>query len=623
MPNSPTQDPHEARLYPAGQPLASADAPKLGICLSGGGSRALTCALGQLSGLRSLPDPGDAGRTLLERADYLSSVSGGSWAAVLYTFLPGTIDGQAVGDDEFLITPTAPGVLKKKGEDVPDPANVAWLHRHCLGNAPQQWRLTRIAELLYTLYRWEFFDHPERWRWFWIAAVGELILKPFALYDAEYDPGVDVIQPARAFSLSAEHILETITPANPTLTPNAFYTARSDRTPLFVNTNVLQRPKMVDSPQVPVQATPVTTGLLGRSPDERLTGGGGVESFGFTSQLLGPGGQPETASIGVSRNYSLCDIAGCSSAFFAEGLLGYLNEAIDDLIDEIERVLTRKLHFGFLARRAAARVRRKLEPFLDCDASQLIPHYNYWPLGSVADPDNTTYGFSDGGDFENTGILGMLARSDADRLISFVNSLTPLSRDPDTDEVMVAGQLAGLFGYRSQPEDGRWVSWGGMSPHHPMSFAQVFSDRDDEFSRLRQGLYEASCGGAGRDSDLGTFTAAFSQSLETVDNPVAHIQGGRRVQVLWVYNNRVNRWQDSISDNQIRSDLTRGQANQNPDGTPLDPPGKAEGPVKNFPWYRTGSQIEIDKEGVNMLAQLSAWNVREIEPLIASLIADD
>jgi hypothetical protein len=39
-----------------------------------------------------------------------------------------------------------------------------------------------------------------------------------------------------------------------------------------------------------------------------------VESFGFTSTLNGPGGASGTASIATVRNYSLCDIAGCSSA---------------------------------------------------------------------------------------------------------------------------------------------------------------------------------------------------------------------------------------------------------------------------------------------------------------------
>ena len=58
----------------------------IAVCFSGGGSRALTCAWGQLLGLNTLKD--ESGKPLLDEVRYISSVSGGSWAAVLYTFRP-------------------------------------------------------------------------------------------------------------------------------------------------------------------------------------------------------------------------------------------------------------------------------------------------------------------------------------------------------------------------------------------------------------------------------------------------------------------------------------------------------------------------------------------------------
>src|SRR4051794_17191246 len=60
-----------------------------GLCFSGGGSRALSAAMGQMRGLRELG--------LLSRARYISCVSGGSWASTAYTFLPSFIT-----DDDFL-----------------------------------------------------------------------------------------------------------------------------------------------------------------------------------------------------------------------------------------------------------------------------------------------------------------------------------------------------------------------------------------------------------------------------------------------------------------------------------------------------------------------------------------
>jgi len=610
----------EAPLYPEPPLQTNATQPTFGVCVSGGGSRALTCALGQLSGLRSLPDPGDAGRTLLDRVDHLSAVSGGSWASVLFTFLPETIGGQPVGDDDFLIAPTAPADLVKGASTEPGAGNVSYLNPYSLGTAPQRFDLRVVARLLYTLYKWGFFSDHGKWPWFWISVVGELILKPWELFDARFDPAKDYLEPARFFSLSKEYVEQRITPSNPSLDPAQFYPVRAGRPPLIVNSNLLQSVSEVSPPQIPVQSTPIETGILGQSPDGTIAGGGSVESFAFTGRLQGQGPSPQTAAVTLDRRYSLCDIAGCSSAFFADFLLQFMNKEIDHITEELVEHL-KVGRFDFLARWIARRVRRKVEAFLDADASQLIPQYNYWPLAEVAspEPENKTFGFSDGGDFENTGILGLLARTNANRVLSFVNSATPLTRTGDL--IVVAGQIAQLFGYKPKPGANGWETYGGMQPDEPMSFAQVFSDAGGEFAALREGLYNASRGGSGHPEPLGSQTVAFRQGLETVANPVAHIAGGRSIEVLWVYNNRVNAWQDAITDGPLTEDLEAGQGGQIKDGSPRSPAVANHGPLANFPWYATGSQIHLDREAVNMLAQLSAWNVQQLADQIGELIA--
>lgn len=148
-----------------------------------------------------------------------------------------------------------------------------------------------------------------------------------------------------------------------------------------------------------------------------------------------------------------------------------------------------------------------------------------------------------------------------------------------------------------------------------MSYVQVFDAENGELEALLEGLYQASCG----DSGLGSHTAAFRQTLTTVDNPVAGIEAGRSVQVLWVYNNRVNAWQEAIQDHDLQADLEAGQEGQNHDGSPNG--NKGRGPLANFPWYSTGEQIHLDKEAVNMLAQLASWNVAQLEGEIAELLA--
>ena len=250
----------QAGIDPVSSLISGGKNVKLGLCFSGGGSRALTCALGQLSGLRTLPHPDDAAKSFLDRVDYLSSVSGGTWASVLYTFMPETINGRAITDDDILIKPIDPKDLIKDEESKANPANVSYMAPFCLGTAPQRTSigdfLKKIAEM--TL-KWELLTEGERRRWTWIILIGEFILQPFGLYDARYDRKKNYIEPTKYFSLSPEHIDACIKPDNPSLDASEFYTCRPARPALIVNTNLIQDSS--GCPQIPAQATPVCCGV--------------------------------------------------------------------------------------------------------------------------------------------------------------------------------------------------------------------------------------------------------------------------------------------------------------------------------------------------------------------------
>jgi hypothetical protein len=598
---------YQASIFPlAGN--AEAAGPGLALCLSGGGSRALSCALGQLSGLRSIKNPTDPAKSVLDSIAYVSSVSGGSWASVLYTYLPTTIS-----DDEFLIQVVPPDQLVKKAPSVQEPENVSYMAPNCLGNAPGQFNAKTLSSLVYAMYEWGLFSSAEKASWWWIAAVGELILKPFGLYSAVYNPNVNYNQPSMFFSLSGKYVTDAITQYNASLTPDQFYpTRRSYR--LFVNTNVMQNYTVPATAQIPVQATPTTTSVLGKSPDGSIVGGGSVESFGFTSTLIGPGTSGQFATVAQPRRYSLCDITGCSSAFYADVLLDYIDNYLAGQVQqEIVNYLVNTLHWTKdKAKLLASFLIGLLKIFANYEAGNTIPKYNFWPVNATGQspPPNTVYGFSDGGNFDNTGILGVLAQTGADRIIAFINSQEPIgvfgSSSPPL--VTVSGQIALLFGYQYVPVNGVFQSYGGMSPSQPMSYVQVFSDANGEFAALRQGLYDASSGGD--PTKLGDHVAAFQQTLTTVDNPVANIKGGRKVTVLWVHNNRVNDWQNAIKDQGIVSDLRAGQSSS-PNPTL---------PLANFPNYNTVTQLWLGPESVNMLAQLSAWNVQQLTSTIVKML---
>ena len=564
-----------AKLYPA---VTQSDPtqPVLGICLSGGGSRALTCALGQLSALDQMTLPN--GQPILGPTQYISSVSGGSWASVLYTFLPQTINGTSVSDADFLIEPTPPQNLTMEG--------VSSMGQYCMGTAPQQFSLANIGVVLKTLMDAGFFLNPSQWSWFWIAGIGEIILKPFALYSATYNSSGPFVQPSLMFSLSTNEVAQSITKYNPSLGPSDFYLVRENRPLLIVNTNLLEDYQLPSTPQIPVQATPIATSVLGHSPNGTVLGGGGAESFGFTSILNGPGPMDGTASITTDRNYSLCDIAGCSSAFFASLLLQYIDDLEDDIVNELVKYLVNDLHWHQWAADAVGFALKVALNAFTSDASDVIPAYNYWPESQVSSPSNKTLGFSDGGDFDNTGILGLLAQTNVNKIIAFVNTETAIggtATNPTTDSSI--GLLFGKGGAGSGNLDG----------------VQVFED-NGAFLAVQQGLYSASCGGG---LTLGKATAAFlQQGLVTIPNSVANIAGGRVVDVLWVYNNPVSDWQGQIADQAIQNDLNHVST--------------VGSPLWNFPNYFTGEQIYLGVEAVNMLAQLSAWNVQQLNGTIAA-----
>ena len=71
----------------------------------------------------------------------------------------------------------------------------------------------------------------------------------------------------------------------------------------------------------PVQITPFISGVFGTPRGEdangREPGGGGVSTFGFNSAYISGGG---TTTVAQTRQWSLTDAVGTSSAFFAEVL---------------------------------------------------------------------------------------------------------------------------------------------------------------------------------------------------------------------------------------------------------------------------------------------------------------
>src|SRR5688500_16470332 len=75
--------------------FVQADTPgNVGVCLSGGGSRALSAGMGQLRALKFLTANG---KPLLDQVKAFSTVSGGSWLGVSWAY-----NNSGKSEDDFL-----------------------------------------------------------------------------------------------------------------------------------------------------------------------------------------------------------------------------------------------------------------------------------------------------------------------------------------------------------------------------------------------------------------------------------------------------------------------------------------------------------------------------------------
>jgi hypothetical protein len=394
----------------------------------------------------------------------------------------------------------------------------------------------------------------------------------------------------------------------------------------------------------PVQSTAFLTGIIGTPGGTDANGlppgGGGVTSFAFNSQ---PEGQEAgLVKLEQMRQWALTDSIGTSSAFFAETLTNafadweqnpdHFFDAVADIAEDLERwlkemvddlgivgKLLNRLVEGFAnvvqldrSRRAqnieqvfeAMGVNRKelADNFHELTPEGLVPRYGYWPVGHpkpVRHFKDTA--FADGGNLENTGVSGLLAYSDIDNLIAFVNSSTPMKQgnlgvfDANGTEapgtrVVIDSQIPPLFGYQPYQEDkGYRLYAGDENPQaEVMRFNQVFPS--PAFAELLSGLWRNS--GNAQFPGSNQRPAVCRQTLSVQANPWFSIAGGKTVGVLWVYKNRVRDWYQRLSP-EVQGILGD-----------FDDPESFSG----FPHYSTFN-TELNATQINLLASLSAWDV--------------
>lgn len=625
---------YQAAIYPTTSPnptVANADRARkrIGVCFSGGGSRALTCAWGQMIGLTTLAD--GSGKALMDQVRYLSSVSGGTWASALYTFRASTLS-----DAEFLGPAYAPAQLFY-GPAAGGGLDVRTMGANSLGRVPQNFANLEtldpfdsiIAEFLVDMML-KGIPLSQSAQWLWMYIVGKDVLAHFGLYGYENSLFHPKQTPwnydgARYFSLSPGYAARKIFDRPSPPPQGAFTYARTGAggapagPMLIMNTNVVGKSdpalKMSGPLQIPMQVSPVAAGIYGANPiaaDD--VGGGSVESFAFSSTLAGAGSMPGSVAAGFPRAYSLADIASCSSAFYAALLAEPLTAVSGALREADSAALARR--FGPLLDKGIALAVSDLQAKLEAPKSRaeqlkdLVPKYNYWPVGAVASGPaaNRITQFTDGGDLENSGVAGLLAQvqGDVDTVVAFVNGAEVL--EVKNGSIAAGIQVAPLFGlaYDSGQNQFQPYQAKGLNPftgqNDPTGFLQIFANTHGEFDALRQGLY-ASNGGGARSGP-----AFCAQKLTTIPNTLLGIRGGDALTLLWVQNAVVGDWQGAIADPTLRQKLAEGQQKG----------GMAE--FANFPYYSTGLKIHQTAAETNALAQMWAWcTCNPASPLSATL----
>ncbi len=461
---------------------ASLGGPQVGLCLSGGGTRAASCSMGALRALQSLG--------LLDRVQLLSTVSGGGWAGSIYMYsgasLPDTL-GPMVPDD---------GLSKLRWSSGGTPFDLSQLGAQTIGKFCTNIGWEALVQGVVDLY-WTYGDKLSV-RTYWPRLIGKLVLEPYGLGDHVDANGA----PTKYYSAQRSLFPIAIAPRNPHLDESSFYFSRSGR-PWWVANSTFNAP----GTQVayPFWQSELDVGIYPQFPGQgiggRDLGGGGIDPFTFGTQTPSSyGGGLFTANTPAGQ-YSLSDPVGTSSAAFGVELFSRLPAWLRSIIGDI------------------------------------TPQFPYWPVMSPGQPAQN-YDFSDGAGLDNSAVCGMLGWSGVESIVSIVSTEIATVVDGSQpvgsiDAVQMDSSIPALFG---------WIwdgSLGGYRPTVPSDgnpyLVRAFNPGD--FKALVDGLRSAiGTGGA----------AIARVKTTTVTNPRFGIKAGRAIDVLFVFNYQAPRFWYSL-----------------------------------------------------------------------------
>jgi hypothetical protein len=459
-------------VYPEREAGIVRSSEPAGVAFSGGGNRAMVAAWGQL---RALVETG-----LIDRVDYISAVSGGSWASTAFTYYN---DG-ARNDEEFLGRTSAPNQIRTAELDRISPTS--------LGAAATESFMGRLVEQALEVAVGRITPNEV-----WLRAVGATFFERFGIY-RRAEP---------AYISYDANTVEEIVRRNPSLRPEQFATVRNapgdaKRPYLLVNATLMW-PNAGN--MVHFEYTPLAAGSKRRltlydppgdtSAKSQTVGGGFIETFAFSGGAPA-GWPPQDRVVRVPpplQPFSLAFASGTSSAAFA---------ATNASLVGANALLNRYILQG-------------------------PPIAQYWPW-TDSSPEAQTFTFGDGGSLENFGVIPLLLHG-VRRMVVFVNTERRLGLDYDP------GESEPWTSPSIQELDGNFSTLFGILPHDrqqpPTPNNQVF--RTSDLRGVVRALQAAQREGG---------PAIARTRLEVQPNDWWGLDGGWPVDVCWVYLEQVREW---------------------------------------------------------------------------------
>ena len=334
-----------------------------GICFSGGGTRSCAASFGYLRGLRRLG--------ILSSIDYITGVSGGSWAVVIYKFARSSIDEDTLLDTSRALIPKSDVDLRTIGSRSMGEVIVGPF----------------LANLLRAM------KSPLDSALVWQETVWQTYMRPLL------PPGAN----RKSFTLSPE-TRDAIVARVPQLTAEDFVVARSVRPFPIIGMSALSPLAGCSDPSkfVGLEVTPLGVGSAARRHVVYRNGTGAT--FGTYIEPFAFGGAIQADGSYVVRRplFSLAAACGASSM------------AVAVPIKTHGRVLSAAVT-RFVPRFSISEPSR---PPLDTPRSP--------PASAKTDASGKLL-FGDGAECDNSGLMSLLARRVA-RIVVFVNSHDPYVR---------------------------------------------------------------------------------------------------------------------------------------------------------------------------------------------------